>query len=112
VRDSHGYKIISGHFQFHAAVLARQLNPKAGELIPARVLETENQTTAERPTWDTKTQSRLNTTAPPKMDGAHFYPHAIVNLPSRGTAALDVIAYKQSIVQSVDQHLSKLGVCQ
>ncbi len=51
--DSHGYKIISGHFQFHAAVLARQLNPKAGELIPARVLETENQRTAERPTWDT-----------------------------------------------------------
>jgi len=46
VLDSHGYKIISGHFQFHAAVLARQLNPKAGELIPAIVLETENQTTA------------------------------------------------------------------
>ena len=46
VRDSHGYKIISGHFQYHAAVLARQLNPKAGETIPAIVLETENQTTA------------------------------------------------------------------
>ena len=46
MRDSHGYKIISGHFQFHGAVLARQVNPKAGELIPARVLKTENQTTA------------------------------------------------------------------
>jgi hypothetical protein len=34
VRDSHGYKIISGHFQYHAAVLAQQLNPKAGETIP------------------------------------------------------------------------------
>ena len=48
VRDSSGYKIISGHFQYHAAVVARQLNPKAGETIPARVLETENQTTASR----------------------------------------------------------------
>ena len=45
VRDSHGYKVISGHFQYHAAVLARRLNPKAGETIPAIVLESENQTT-------------------------------------------------------------------
>ncbi|PSB40000.1 hypothetical protein C7B69_00470 [filamentous cyanobacterium Phorm 46] len=46
VRDSSGYKIISGHFQYHAAVLARRLNPRAGETIPAIVLESENQTTA------------------------------------------------------------------
>lgn len=43
VRDSSGYKIISGHFQYHAAVLARRLNPRAGETIPAIVLEAENQ---------------------------------------------------------------------
>jgi hypothetical protein len=46
VRDSSGYKIISGHFQYHAAVMARQLNPKAGENIPARVLESQNHATA------------------------------------------------------------------
>ena len=46
VRDSSGYKVISGHLQYHAAVLARRLNPRAGEHIPAIVLETENQTTA------------------------------------------------------------------
>ena len=46
VRDSSGYKVISGHLQYHAAVLARQLNPRAGETIPAIVLESENQTTA------------------------------------------------------------------
>ncbi|MEG4087470.1 hypothetical protein [Microcoleus sp. POL10_C6] len=46
VRNSSGYKVISGHLQYHAAVLARQLNPRAGETIPAIVLETENQTTA------------------------------------------------------------------
>jgi hypothetical protein len=46
VRDSNGYKIISGHFQYHAAVVARQLNPRASEHIPVSVLESENQTTA------------------------------------------------------------------
>jgi len=45
VRHSSGYKVISGHFQYHVAVLARKLNPKAGEHIPARVLEPENQAT-------------------------------------------------------------------
>ena len=42
-RDGNGYKVVSGHFQYHAAVLARRLNPKAGETIPAIVLEPENQ---------------------------------------------------------------------
>src|SRR6476469_5460243 len=46
IRDSSGYRVISGHFQFHAAVLARQLNPRAGETIPAIVLESENQSAA------------------------------------------------------------------
>lgn len=46
VRDSSGYKVIVGHFQYHAAVVARRLNPRAGETIPARVLEAENQSAA------------------------------------------------------------------
>lgn len=46
VRDSSGYRVVSGHFQYHAAVLARRLNPRAGETIPAIVLEPENQATA------------------------------------------------------------------
>ena len=46
VRHSGGYKVVSGHLQYHAAVLAKQLNPKAGENIPTIVLESENQTTA------------------------------------------------------------------
>lgn len=46
VRDSSGYRVVSGHFQFHAAVLARHLNPRAGEHIPAIVLEPENQAAA------------------------------------------------------------------
>jgi hypothetical protein len=46
VRHSGGYKVVSGHLQYHAAVLAKQLNPKAGENIPAIVLEEENQAAA------------------------------------------------------------------
>lgn len=46
VRDSSGYRVVAGHLQYHAAVLARRLNPRAGEAIPAIVLEPENQATA------------------------------------------------------------------
>ncbi len=46
VRHSGGYKVVSGHLQYHAAVLAKQLNPRAGENIPAIVLEEENQAAA------------------------------------------------------------------
>lgn len=46
VRDTNGYKVVSGHLQYHAAVLAKQLNPRAGENIPAIVLEEENQAAA------------------------------------------------------------------
>ncbi|MEG4589110.1 hypothetical protein QUA54_28420 [Microcoleus sp. MOSTC5] len=46
VRDSSGYKVVAGHLQYHAAVLARQLNPKAGETIPVILLESENESAA------------------------------------------------------------------
>ena len=46
VRDSAGYRVVAGHLQYHAAVLAHRLNPRAGETIPAIVLEEENQAAA------------------------------------------------------------------
>lgn len=46
VRDSSGYKVVAGHLQYHAAVLARRLNPRAGETIPAFVIDAENQSAA------------------------------------------------------------------
>ncbi|MEG4494837.1 hypothetical protein [Microcoleus sp. D3_18_C4] len=67
----------SGYFQFHAAVLAPRLNPKADETIPARVKEAENQATDAGKTWETKTPSRLNTTAPGLR--RNLYLPAIVN---------------------------------
>ena len=44
--DGDRFRVVSGHEQFHATVFARRLNPKAGEHIPARVLEEDNQSTA------------------------------------------------------------------
>lgn len=46
VRDNSGYRVVSGHFQYHAAVLARKLNPRSGETIPAFIIEAENQSAA------------------------------------------------------------------
>jgi hypothetical protein len=46
VRDTSGYKVISGHLQYRAAVRARQLNPRTGENIPVLLLESENQSVA------------------------------------------------------------------
>jgi ParB family chromosome partitioning protein len=40
-RDGENYQVVSGHFEFHAAALARQIDPQAGEIIPAFVLESE-----------------------------------------------------------------------
>jgi hypothetical protein len=41
-RDGENYQVIAGHFEFHAAVIAREIDPKAGETIPAFIVETEN----------------------------------------------------------------------
>jgi hypothetical protein len=81
VRDSSGYKIVAGYGQFHAAVAgpATQPGPPQSETIPVFILESENEATDAGKTWETKTQSRLDTTAPSIFCGAHFYPLAIVN---------------------------------
>ena len=55
--------VLSGHFQYHASVLIRRFNLKASETIPVILLEAENQVAAPGQTWETKTQSRLDTTA-------------------------------------------------
>jgi hypothetical protein len=78
VRDSSGYKIISGHFQYHVAVLAGRLNPKAGETIPAIVLEAKNQTMVEPKIKILKYRAAY-TPQPPPRDRTYFYPSAIVN---------------------------------
>jgi hypothetical protein len=72
VRDSHGYKTISGHFQNHAAVVARRPGPKVGETIPARVKEAENQTTGERTTFDAEVRSARRLRPIPAIGWGHL----------------------------------------
>ena len=72
VRDSHGYNTFSGHFQYHAAVVARRLNPKAGETIPARVKEAENQTTGSRTTFDAEVRSARRLRPIPAIGWGHL----------------------------------------
>jgi hypothetical protein len=40
-RDGENYQVISGHFEFRAAEIARMFDPQAGETIPAFIVETE-----------------------------------------------------------------------
>ncbi|MEG4293700.1 hypothetical protein Q5692_33715 [Microcoleus sp. C2C3] len=40
-RDGENYQVLSGHFEFHAAAIAKMFDPQAGETIPAFIVETE-----------------------------------------------------------------------
>lgn len=40
-RDGENYQVVSGHFEFRAAEIARMFDPQAGEMIPAFIVETE-----------------------------------------------------------------------
>lgn len=42
-REGSGYKVLAGHFQYHAATLARKLNPRSGETIPAFIIEADTE---------------------------------------------------------------------
>ena len=53
-------------------VVARRLNPKAGETIPARVKEAENQTTGERTTFDAEVRSARSRSPIPAIGWGHL----------------------------------------
>jgi len=40
-RDGENYQVVSGHFEFRAAEIARMFDPWSGEMIPAFIVETE-----------------------------------------------------------------------
>ena len=40
-RDGENYQVVSGHFEFRAAEIARMFDPQSGEMIPAFIVETE-----------------------------------------------------------------------
>jgi hypothetical protein len=59
-RNGENYQVISGHFEFHAAVIARQLDPQAGETIPAFIVETEISQISKTVAVDRESLAALN----------------------------------------------------
>lgn len=68
--ESDGFSRFQRSFSIPCGSSFRRLNPKAGETIPARVKEAENQTTGERTTFDAEVR-RFDAVAPSQQsDGA------------------------------------------
>ena len=59
-RDGENYQVISGHFEFHAAVIARMFDPQAGETIPAFIVETEISEISKTVAVDRESLTTLN----------------------------------------------------
>ena len=59
-RDGENYQVISGHFEFRAAVIAQQIDPQAGETIPAFIVETEISEIAKTVAVDRESLATLN----------------------------------------------------
>lgn len=74
-RDGENYRVISGYFECYAAMIAREIDPIGGELIPAFVVESQdeqiaaalriahfNYPVADRQTADHETLSQVQST--------------------------------------------------
>jgi hypothetical protein len=59
-RDEENYQVISGHFEFHAAAIAQQIDPQAGEAIPAFIVETEISQISKTVAVDRESLATLN----------------------------------------------------
>jgi|GEM_PF-6835358 len=59
-RDGENYQVIVGHFEFHAAAIARQIDPQAGEKIPAFIVETEISEISKTVAVDRESLATLN----------------------------------------------------
>jgi len=59
-RDGENYQVISGHFEFHAAAIAREIDPQAGETIPAFIVETEISQISKTVAVDRESLAMLN----------------------------------------------------
>jgi len=79
-RDGENYQVISGHFEFHAAVIARQLDPRAGETIPAFIVETEIPEISKTVAVDRESLVVLKTEIRDLVDGLATLERAAFNL--------------------------------
>jgi hypothetical protein len=59
-RDGENYQVVSGHFEFRAAEIARMFDPQAGETIPAFIVETEISEISKTVAVDRESLATLN----------------------------------------------------
>lgn len=79
-RNGENYQIVSGHFEFHAAAIARQIDPQAGETIPAFIVETEISEISKTVAVDRERLATLNREIGDLVDGLATLERAAFNL--------------------------------
>lgn len=79
-RDGENYQVISGHFEFYAAAIARQIDPQAGETIPAFIVETEISEISKTVAVDRESLATLNSEIGDLVDELATLERAAFNL--------------------------------
>jgi hypothetical protein len=79
-RDEENYQVISGHFEFHAAAIAQQIDPQAGEAIPAFIVETEISQISKTVAVDRESLETLNREIGDLVSGFAAFERAAYNL--------------------------------
>jgi len=79
-RDGENYQVISGYFEFHAAKIARQIDPQAGETIPAFIVEIEISQISKTVAVDRESLVVLKTEIRDLVDGLATLERAAFNL--------------------------------
>jgi hypothetical protein len=79
-RDGENYQVVRGHFEFHAAAIARQIDPQAGETIPAFIVETEVSEISKTVAVDRESLATLNREIKDLVDGLATLERAAFNL--------------------------------
>lgn len=81
-RDGENYQVISGHFEFRAAEIARMFDPWSGEMIPAFIVETDLEISeiSKSVAVDRKSLAALNNEIGDLVDGLATLERAAFNL--------------------------------
>lgn len=79
-RDGENYQVISGHFEFRAAEIARMFDPWSGEMIPAFIVETEISEISKTVPVDRESLATLNEEIGDLVSGLATLERAAFNL--------------------------------
>ena len=79
-RDGENYQVVSGHFEFRAAEIARMFDPQSGEMIPAFIVETEISEISKSVPVDRSSLTTLNGEIGDLVSGLATLERAVFNL--------------------------------